>query len=190
MFSQFKNIKNRLFHRERMKKSLVWLAGVVLIFALGFAIRQYSQMNRAQTYSVLSQNKLDEHWNVANVFYVSPMELLDMMASSEEFLLVDIRDVQSYKNEHIKGAVNVPVKKGEISKDVIKMFKDVGKDKQVVIYGENQYSEMPEYLAGELNKKNVRVSVLKIGWNEFRNFPTFWLPESQWGTFDLTEYVE
>lgn len=60
---------------------------------------------------------------------ISRAELMQMTSSGEKFKLVDVLSSESYANEHLKGAISLPL--NEIEKKAAKVLK---KDDKIVVY--------------------------------------------------------
>lgn len=60
---------------------------------------------------------------------ISREELMNMISSGQRFKLVDVLEKEHFKQEHIKGAISLPV--NEIEKKAAKLFK---KDETIVVY--------------------------------------------------------
>lgn len=126
--------------------------------------------------------------------YVSPLDIVaDIKQSDRAYILVDIRSPAAYKKGHIRDAVNIPIvlKEGEIddTSNFKKAFRALDRKKTIVIYGENKYSFITEKSVDALSRSGVQAKILAVGWNEFRHFVNFWLPEDQWETFNINLYV-
>ncbi|MBS3056300.1 MAG: rhodanese-like domain-containing protein [Candidatus Aenigmarchaeota archaeon] len=59
-------------------------------------------------------------------------ELKKMMESREDFVLVDVLSKKYYKQQHIKGAVNIPLSEGNFKRSVSRTITD--KNKKIVVY--------------------------------------------------------
>ncbi|MGE5197382.1 MAG: rhodanese-like domain-containing protein [Deltaproteobacteria bacterium] len=60
---------------------------------------------------------------------ISRDELKDTMSRDEEFMLVDVLSKESYSNEHIKGAISIPLE--ELERKAPKLLK---KSEKIVVY--------------------------------------------------------
>ena len=58
-------------------------------------------------------------------------ELKKMMESREDFVLVDVLSKKYYKQQHIKGAVNIPLSEGNFKRSVSRTITD--KNKKIVL---------------------------------------------------------
>ncbi|MFA9288250.1 MAG: rhodanese-like domain-containing protein [Weeksellaceae bacterium] len=167
------------------------IASLFLLIALWIAFGpRYSVYNR------LSRQQVADFWALQKTLYVDPNVLIQQMSAEKKtIILVDIRAAEDYKKAHILDAVNIPVafdaKTNSIKKDadLKKGFKKLGKNQEIIIYGENSYSQIPETVAFNLGSEGIPVQVLTIGFNEFRHFSTFWLPEKLWGKVRVEDFI-
>lgn len=60
---------------------------------------------------------------------VSRKEVKKKMDRGDKFILVDARNSDSYKDEHIKGAISIPL--GEVDEGAERML---GKDDEIIVY--------------------------------------------------------
>ena len=65
-----------------------------------------------------------------------------------------------------------------------------GRNDFILIYGENEYSLLSSEVAALLNENGIKEKLLSVGWNEFRHFSTFWLPENLNARIDIVDYIE
>ncbi len=129
---------------------------------------------------------------------MDPVVLLGMIKKNNpDYVLIDVRSASEFDQGHIKTAVSVPVygtqflrADGSIDKKGLKeAFAKATKDKkQIVLYGQSQYSAYPEVIIEALRLKNAQV--LSVGWNEWMHFKNLWLPESDWNRIDVRDYVQ
>ena len=52
------------------------------------------------------------------------------------------------------------------------------------------FSTTGEEVAGYLTGQNLKVQLLKVGWNEIFNFRHLWVPESETKNFNLDQFIE
>lgn len=128
------------------------------------------------------QHAAGNDWQKALDMYYDPMYVIQ---SSEEVALIDIRAEEAYLMGHIDSAVNIPFKDND---EFVSSVQTV-KDKQIVIYGENAYSLIPLQAADELSHHGIEVQILRVGWNEFAFFPSFWMSQDQASTVNIVDYL-
>lgn len=103
--------------------------------------------------------------------------------------LIDIREKSIYKQGHIWGAVNI-VWQNNAKQFLADLKKLKLKERTVVVYEHSGYSVKPEELVNYLRKAGIDAYYLSIGYNEWRNFHTFWLPEKEWDDFKVENYIQ
>jgi rhodanese-related sulfurtransferase len=111
--------------------------------------------------------------------------------------IVDVRSAQEFNKGHIRTAINIPsytslnaIEDTEVATgELVTSFQSLS-GKQIIIYGSSAGSTIPSSLAAVLQKQNIHVHILGIGWNEWRHMKTIWVPQSAWDTFDVMQYVE
>lgn len=127
-----------------------------------------------------------------------PLDLLWQMRRGEydKFVLVDTRSKEDFLKAHIKSAISFPLfdqggRPKLIDDALLSEFEEQFKEKKntIVIYGNSGRSVRENEFASKLNSKNVKVTVLSIGWNEWRHFRNLWLPESLWDSVQIDDYV-
>jgi len=120
-----------------------------------------------------------------------PYQLILMLSQKQDVVIIDIRGEFAYKKGHVKTAVNIPYLDGEETTNKIITYIS-GKDKNIpiVLYGNTQYSTDTKEILQLLLDKKTNVSILAVGWNEFRFFVNFWLPEANWQDFSIANYIE
>ena len=117
--------------------------------------------------------------------YVDPFALITADRQLESrYQLVDLRDAESYRKEHIKKSVNIPYTKGALDETLLQ------KDKRIILYSYTDYSVENDMVKMYLRTKGYSVSILKTGWNTFRHFSNLWIPEYKWGSIRVDDYVE
>lgn len=129
-------------------------------------------------------NEIKNQLSQLSSIYIDPLDLIDNIKRTDgKILLVDLRDEASYQKEHIKTAI--------LFKDVdqIKKLSKNG-EKQIVVYGNFQGEEKVYQQTLNLINQGLKVKILSIGYNQFRHLKIFWLPQSQWDTVQVEEWVE
>ena len=146
------------------------------------------------TSGLLANNEsklIRDFYKTESLVSVSPHDLrLEMTSTEPELLIVDVRDAFSYKEEHILGAVNVPISLGP--NEMLKRFQELQKeypDREFVTYC---YSGpcMASRATGKLLSENgIYSKHLNIGWNEWRYSPEDWNNASEWDTLNIQDYT-
>jgi len=197
----FRNVF-RFHHKVTIKERIIsfftkywkWvLAVLILVIAIvGFIV--WTNRTKPILYHKYSPQEINMFWEMQESLYYDPV---DYLLFRDTATIVDIRSAERFKEEHMLGAVNIPIEleKEDLTrikdqKRVIEEFKKLGNKKEIVIYGENNYSLTPIKTASLLARNNVPVRIMKIGWNEFRHFPTFWLPEQLWNKANIYNFIE
>lgn len=163
----------------KMKEAVFGLVGVLIV--VSGILLLYTGMNDSN----------EESWQDITGNYYDP---IDVVLYDPDIQLIDIRSEKTYKEGHIKRAVNIPVdfEDGDINdpEKVVEQFTELKADPEIVIYGENSYTLRTLRVAELLEKKNIHVMVLRVGWTEFFHFQTFWLPEEISSKVNILNYIE
>lgn len=118
---------------------------------------------------------------------LDPYMLVQFMDMKKNIIIADLRPATDYQKGHIKDAKSFSTKEFEAQ---YKKEHSVNKNTLVILYSDTQYSTDTSMLASRLKGKGYHVVPLAVGWNEWRHFPTFWVPESQWNSFSIDNYIE
>jgi len=119
-----------------------------------------------------------------------PVRLMKQLKSQDETLLViDLRRKQDFAKGHLRGSVNQPWQ-GNLNDWLSSFYELKAKDKIIVIHEHSQASVAPQEIALYLRRAGFSAYYLAIGYNEWRHFHTFWLPESEWGKWQVEQYVD
>lgn len=119
-----------------------------------------------------------------------PVRLKDQLKKGDqELLLVDLRPKKEFRSGHIKTAVNIPWQ-NDLSAWLKQLKQHETKGKTIILYEYSQASALPQELALYLKKDRQDAYYLAIGYNEWRHFYTFWLPESQWGAWQPEQFSD
>lgn len=82
---------------------------------------------------------------------MSSTELKERMDGDDEFVLVDVNDAEDYVQEHIPGAINVPLS------DLAERVKDeLSKNQRIVVYGKDHDDEASNRAADVLEGMGYR----------------------------------
>lgn len=155
---------------------------VLSLFIVSFMV--FSRINR-------NKQKVENYWQDQSGYYYTPIELIKNL---ENINLVDVRNSDDYsKKGHIKNSVNIPLKdnkgKARSSKEIMKQISILDKSRDIVIYGENNYTDDALEMAVILEKNQISSKVLKVGWNEFAYFSTFWIPQGLASEITPIDYI-
>ncbi len=187
----FKGQKNifsfdlRLFFIILIIFIFVFIIFYVFAFKKPFIIK--SDKNKQKTVSKekieYSFSKVRELLKLKTSLYYDPNDLInDLKKPKTEILLIDCRDKESFKKEHIKKAVFF-----QSIEEVLKLAKD---KKSIILYGNYPDEIKVNQIALELLNKNLRVKILAVGYNQFRHLKIYYLPQSQWDKVNPDDWVE
>ncbi len=185
--------QDKLIHVYKKNKSLLFIILGLVIFSSGliYILNRKEGFSFKKTYST---NEIKDAINLQAELYYDPV---NYFVYNEDVQLVDIRRKENFQNEHINTSINIPAEidktnPSEFSnkKELIEAFQKLDSKKDIVILGENSNSLVPIHVAGVLAEKQIRVKIMTIGWNEFRNLQTFWLPEQLWGKVNIMDFVD
>ncbi|MGB9883038.1 MAG: rhodanese-like domain-containing protein [Microgenomates group bacterium] len=138
---------------------------------------------KAQNYNI-SDNKIKEYLELEQFFYFDPLDLISWLKKPDKkFILLDVRDKDSYEKEHIKLAVNF-----QSIEAVVKLWQ---KEKpMIIIYGNYSSDPRAKIIAYQLIKKGIKTKILTIGYNEFRHLKILWLPQDLWDKINPEDFIE
>lgn len=144
-----------------------------------------------------SENSLiKEFYLTENAVHVSPHSLrLKMDRGVNDYILVDVRSKEEYENEHIIGAINIPVYKDKATpnyddKDkIINEFSKLPKDKEIIIYCYSTACMSGRKIGKLLAENGIYVKQLEIGWNEWRYSWIQWNHEFEWEITEVNDYI-
>ena len=132
----------------------------------------------------VSHSKLKDYLKTEQDLYLDPITLIELInKKSKKILVFDVREKESYKKEHLKGAVFF-----ESLTQVKKL--DEKKEKTIIVYGDFSSSVKPKQIALTLLENGFTVKILSIGYNEFRHLKVFWLPQNYWDKINPDDYLE
>ena len=80
---------------------------------------------------------------------------------SSDLVLLDMKDREDYRMGHIKGAVSMPLE------DIVKRYRDLPRDKDIVTYCYNQYCHLSTQGALKLVEHGIPAKEMNIGWSEW-----------------------
>lgn len=161
----------------------IYIAGGVIVLVFFYGILMRSNGNTPLS--------LESKWMQNVAMYYDPIELLE---GADDIQLVDIRSAEAFTAGHITGARNLPFEIDD--KNIVeyegfeKKLDEIQKEDTLVLYGENNFQKNSYIAADYLQSKGYEVRILRIGWSEFRNFPSFWIPEDRINDFNLIEYMD
>jgi hypothetical protein len=93
----------------------------VLFFTFLVLLPVFSEQTRAEESAAQRAVQAEER----QVPRITPLELRSRMLKGEMILIVDVRSVQSYKAEHITGAISVPLENIESRSSVFPQGLDI-----------------------------------------------------------------
>ncbi|MFU8806974.1 MAG: rhodanese-like domain-containing protein [Bradymonadaceae bacterium] len=82
---------------------------------------------------------------------MSSTELHQRMETEEDFLLIDVNDPDQFQEEHIPGAINIP-----LTELPSRARKDLSKNQRIVVYGANHEAERSTQAADLLEEVGFR----------------------------------
>lgn len=94
-------------------------------------------------------------------FEIGPIELAHLLEEKNSLLVVDVRDPDSYKKSHVKGAINIPYKAFP------KRMSELPKDKTIVTYCYSIVCHLATKAALDLAHREYRVQELVGGFEEW-----------------------
>ncbi len=125
---------------------------------------------------------------MSNKNFISPSEVKNLLHSSNNVLLVDIRAENEYSDWNIKGSMNVPVNPFLVSGDVVqmkKMLSELPKDKHIVtICMRGINSQVAASMLREMNYKASTLEKGMKGWNE-----NFDIHEIDFDSFKVIQFI-
>ncbi len=80
---------------------------------------------------------------------------------SSDLVLLDMRDREDYQKGHIKGALSMPLE------EIDKRYRDLPRDKDIVIYCYNQYCQLSTLGALKLVEHGIPAKEMNVGWSEW-----------------------
>ncbi len=146
-----------------------------------------------------TERLVKEFYITENAVHVNPHDIRQALdAGKEDFVLVDLRSSEEYVDEHIVGAINIPVHKDRNSPfsleadQILGQFQDLileypGKD--IIVYCYNMPCMSGRAVGLFLAEHDIYVKQLGIGWNEWRYYWTLWNHEHEWGKTYSEDYI-
>ena len=165
----------------------ILLLQLTLVGTLVFMWQSFSQKN------LLTNARTFYSHEVA--FSVSPHTLRGQIDKKDSNLvIVDVRLQADYNKEHIIGSINIPVSiPGESQlaqeKRIAAAFKKLG-SKEIVMYCYSAACMASRNVGNLLAQNGIVAKHLNIGWNEWKYDSQMWNNESEWGTLDISDYIE
>ncbi|OGK66720.1 hypothetical protein A2403_02395 [Candidatus Roizmanbacteria bacterium RIFOXYC1_FULL_41_16] len=180
-----KKIRNLIFNRFKKKSNnkarylktiFLVLFSAVLTF---FVFRQLSLWQlrwRLQTQAPL-------------LAVYDPLDLKhEIQTRSSQIAIIDLRLKKEFAQGHIRSSYNLP---WQTDLNLwLKNFKALKlKGQKLIFYQYSSASVAPQKAALYLKKVGWEAYYLAIGYNEWRHFPNFWLPEKDWEKWELERFV-
>lgn len=185
--------------------SSIFLFFILLHFATNDSIRVPSVKVKTSLHSVadivsvagklLSRQASFQGQDVFDPYQVK----LDIDKGKMFYALLDVRSPEEFRKGHIRDAVNLPtyrhftdLKNLNLSEREIMelLHKTISHKKPLVIYGSTRDSQLTHDVAAILSRNGYEVSTLGVGWNEWRHFINLWVPEANWDSFRIEQYVD
>ncbi|MCI5051343.1 MAG: rhodanese-like domain-containing protein [Candidatus Pacebacteria bacterium] len=177
-----------------MKKNIIYIiSAVISLFVSVTVIGLYHFMQQ-------QDSQLQTHYYRSEVATLeSPHGIRKAIQQrKDDFILVDVRSAQEYEQEHIIGAVNVPVYRDpdtsayDEEERIIMEFRDVinkNPDKKVIIYCYSTSCMSGRKIGNMLADNGIFVKELGIGWNEWRYDWNMWNYPHEWETTNVEDYI-
>ncbi|OGK21169.1 hypothetical protein A3C23_03425 [Candidatus Roizmanbacteria bacterium RIFCSPHIGHO2_02_FULL_37_13b] len=171
----------------------------LLIFAISFVITLFffifflNRKSPTARKTITNIPILSNTSNLSSSTFADPWIIFNQVNNKDlRFTIVDLRSESDFKTRHIKKSVNAPAewdKNGNVN--FSKIYGRVYNKKQpLVILPYSIFSTTGEEVAGYLTGQNLKVQLLKVGWNEIFNFRHLWVPESETKNFNLDQFIE
>jgi rhodanese-related sulfurtransferase len=130
---------------------------------------------------------------------MEPAQLKELIATGKDYYLIDTRSNKEYEAGHIKGAVNIPLyrdyknvygsqiklKEAQAQVNRIKTF-----NKDVIVYSYSPNAEPMLNFVANMQKMRINIRLLSVGWNQWRNYYTTWMPGADISGEGIENYVE
>lgn len=107
----------------------------------------------------------------------------------KDMLIIDLRSKKEFKKGHVRSAINVAWQE-DIGAWLKQLKKQPLKSKTIILYEHSQASVLPQELSLYLKKEGYSAYYLAIGYNEWRHFYTFWLPEKDWSSWQPEQFSD
>ncbi len=134
---------------------MIRMLAVLLLF---FGVVAFVAWHEKDALLSLCSGENEAHTTMVNVDDIEPTVLAEKMASSDDFILLDVRSLPEHEDDYIKGSVLIPLNQLD------ERFDELPKDKEIVLYCR---SGRRSSLAGELllqkgfdNIKNLKGGII------------------------------
>lgn len=107
----------------------------------------------------------------------------------KDLLIIDLRSKKEFSKGHVRSAINIAWQE-DLSAWLKQFKKQSLKNKTIILYEHSQASVLPQELSLYLKKEGYPVYYLAIGYNEWRHFYTFWLPEKDWNSWQPEQFSD
>lgn len=131
-----------------------------------------------------------------NAVHVSPHHIRKALdEGNSDFILVDLRSEEEYKEEHIVTAISIPAYRDKDTsaysdtKRIIEEFSKLPKDKDIIVYCYSTPCMTGRKIGKLLAENDIYVKHLGIGWNEWRYFWNQWNHEHEWEITNVEDYI-
>lgn len=170
-------------------KNTIFLVIISLFlgFLCGFVV--FSQINKSNLTD--EEKEMKAFYANTTSTLVSPHHLRKELDKGGEmdFVLVDVRTNEEYKEEHVISAINIDSNRS--SEKVLEDFKKLKEetDKEIIIYCYSDACMNGKKVGNLLAENNIFVKELSIGWNEWRYDFNSWNYPNEWDNLDWKNYV-
>lgn len=170
--------KNLIFFVISLLLTIIICLSILIYFPRLSSLRSFSQTRLKKEF--LSEKK--DFLKAKKDLLLDPLILIRWMEEkNNDFLLIDVRDRDSYQKEHLRSAFWLGERQS---------LKDIPRDKTLVLYGHSANDPEVSEIALDLLEKGYNLKILAVGFNEFRHLKILWLPPSQWDKLMIEDYTE
>lgn len=175
--------------QNKFNKENLLLLFLVLIVITGFTVSAYRIFGhqlfkgKQTAESKSEESKSSAAANETSIISVD--ELKNKINNNEDFVLVDVQDVENYLKKHIPNSISIP------QKDLTKRYKELPKDKEIIITSAGEKIDTCDICTqgvktlaslGFSNVKNLREGV--VGW-ETKGYPVITGQEVTFKNMDI-----
>jgi rhodanese-related sulfurtransferase len=163
---------------------LISFLSVFLLVMFFYPSKNKNYSSKTATREKINSSELKKYLKIEENLYFEPLELIDWLGKDDKkMILIDVRDKESFKKEHIKEAKNF-----QSIEEILKVTKI--NSNLIIIYGDYSNDLKTKTIAYRLLEKGFNVKILSVGYNEFRHLKILWLPQSLWDKINPEDFVE